>query len=51
MIVSLPGRTQLSALAWMVIGLVIYFSYSRKKSKLGSAGDALPKASDFEKQP
>jgi APA family basic amino acid/polyamine antiporter len=51
MILFLPGRTQLSALAWMVIGLVIYFSYSRKKSKLGSAGDALPKASDFEKQP
>ncbi|HEX3384147.1 MAG TPA: amino acid permease [Mucilaginibacter sp.] len=50
MIVSLPGRTQLSALAWMVVGLIIYFSYSRKKSKLGSLGDPLPKASDFEKQ-
>lgn len=51
MIISLPGRTLLSALAWMVIGLIIYFSYSKKKSKLGSAGDILPKASDFEKQP
>ncbi|HWD90080.1 MAG TPA: amino acid permease [Mucilaginibacter sp.] len=51
MIISLPGRTQLSALAWMVIGLIIYFSYSRKKSKLGTAGDILPTASDFEKQP
>jgi basic amino acid/polyamine antiporter, APA family len=50
MIVSLPGRTQLSALAWMVIGLIIYFSYSKKRSKLGSAGDILPTATDFEKK-
>jgi APA family basic amino acid/polyamine antiporter len=49
MIVSLPARTQLSALAWMVVGLIIYFSYSKKNSKLGSAADALPTASDFEK--
>jgi basic amino acid/polyamine antiporter, APA family len=49
MIVSLPGRTQLSALAWMLIGLVIYFTYSKTKSKLGAAGEILPKASDFEK--
>lgn len=51
MILFLPGRTQLSALVWMVVGLIIYFTYSRKKSKLGAAGDILPKASDFEKQP
>jgi len=50
MILSLPTETQLSALGWMVIGLVIYFSYSVKQSKLGKAGDILPKASDFEKQ-
>lgn len=50
MIISLPGRTQLSALAWMVVGLIIYFSYSRKKSKLGTTGDILPTASDFEKK-
>jgi APA family basic amino acid/polyamine antiporter len=50
MIVSLPRNTLLSALGWMLIGLVIYFSYSQKHSKLGSAGDALPRASDFEKQ-
>lgn len=49
MIVSLPTPTQLSALAWMIIGLIIYFSYSRKNSKLGTAGDSLPIASDFEK--
>src|SRR5665213_502947 len=39
MILSLPGRTQLSALAWMVVGLIIYFAYSRKNSKIGTAGD------------
>jgi basic amino acid/polyamine antiporter, APA family len=50
MIVSLPGETQLSALGWMAIGLVIYFAYSVKNSKLGNAGDILPKASDFEEQ-
>jgi APA family basic amino acid/polyamine antiporter len=48
MIISLPTSTQLSAFGWMLIGLVIYFGYSRKHSKLGTAGDVLPKATDFE---
>jgi APA family basic amino acid/polyamine antiporter len=48
MIISLPRDTQLSALAWMIVGLLIYFGYSRKNSKLGAAADALPTASDFE---
>jgi len=48
MIFSLSGKTLLSAFFWMLLGLVIYFAYSRKRSKLGSAGDALPTASDFE---
>ena len=34
MIFSLPGGTQLTALGWMVVGLVIYFLYSAKHSKL-----------------
>jgi len=50
MIGSLPGRTQLSALAWMVVGLIIYFSYSKTRSKLGSVGEILPTATDFEKK-
>ncbi|MBD1387586.1 amino acid permease [Mucilaginibacter rigui] len=50
MIVSLPRETQVSALVWMVAGLVIYFGYSRKRSILGNVSDILPKASDFEKQ-
>jgi APA family basic amino acid/polyamine antiporter len=31
---SLPWETWERLLIWMAIGLVIYFSYSRKKSKL-----------------
>ena len=34
MIISLPGQTQLSALFWMVIGLIVFFTYSRTRSKL-----------------
>jgi len=50
MIVSLALSTQLAALAWMIIGLVIYFSYSKKNSKIGSLGEILPTATDFEKK-
>ena len=31
---SLPGPTLLSALGWMILGLVVYFGYSRFHSKL-----------------
>ena len=34
MIVSLDSTTQLTALIWMIIGLIIYFSYSKGNSKL-----------------
>lgn len=47
MIVSLDKTTQLTALAWMLIGLVIYFSYSRNRSKHKEPGVILPKATDF----
>ncbi|HYG50350.1 MAG TPA: amino acid permease [Flavobacteriales bacterium] len=36
MIISLPPATQISALGWMIVGLIIYFSYSRYKSKIGN---------------
>jgi APA family basic amino acid/polyamine antiporter len=36
MIFSLWGTTLLSAFIWMLIGLTIYFGYSRKNSKLRS---------------
>jgi APA family basic amino acid/polyamine antiporter len=34
MIVSLPGPTLVSALVWMILGLIIYFAYSKNNSKL-----------------
>jgi APA family basic amino acid/polyamine antiporter len=34
LIISLDGRTQLVAFAWMLIGLVIYFTYGKKHSYL-----------------
>ncbi|MCR8561449.1 amino acid permease [Mucilaginibacter sp. BJC16-A38] len=50
MILSLPLETQISALVWMIIGLIIYFGYSRGHSKLGNVADILPTATDFEKK-
>jgi len=47
MILSLWGTTLLSAAVWMAIGLMIYFGYSKKNSKLKAPGDILPKAKDF----
>jgi APA family basic amino acid/polyamine antiporter len=34
MIFGLPKETQLSALGWMVLGLLVYFGYSKANSKL-----------------
>ncbi|MBV9989166.1 MAG: amino acid permease [Chitinophagaceae bacterium] len=48
MIYSLDNRTLLTAFIWMVIGLLVYFGYSKKHSKLGAPGDILPTASKFE---
>jgi APA family basic amino acid/polyamine antiporter len=50
MIYSLPLETQEAAFGWMLIGLIIYFAYSKKHSKLGGAFDSLPRAHDFDKQ-
>jgi APA family basic amino acid/polyamine antiporter len=36
MIISLDNTTILVALAWMAIGLIIYFSYSKTHSKLNT---------------
>lgn len=48
MIISLSNETLLSAFVWMLIGLVVYFSYSRKNSKLRNPAEILPNAKDFE---
>ena len=38
MIISLPNATLLSALGWMILGLLIYFIYSKNRSALGKEG-------------
>jgi APA family basic amino acid/polyamine antiporter len=49
MIVAIDSRTLQFAAIWMIIGLVVYFLYSRKHSKLRSSNaDILPTADDFE---
>jgi len=50
MIVGLPGSTLFIALLWMIIGLLIYFGYSRHQSKLKAGGEILPHSSDFDKR-
>ena len=49
MIIGLDPQTLKVAFAWMAIGLVVYFLYSRKNSKLHNPSEILPHASDFEK--
>lgn len=48
MIVGLDAQTLTVAFIWMAVGLVIYFAYSRGKSKLHGTGSILPRASDFQ---
>ncbi len=50
MIISLPNETLLSAFFWMIIGLIVYFTYGKRNSKLGLNNNILPTASDFEKR-
>ncbi len=47
MIVAIDGRTLKFAFGWMAVGLLVYFLYSRKRSKLHNPGEILPKAKDF----
>jgi APA family basic amino acid/polyamine antiporter len=37
MMARLPGDTWMRLIVWMVLGLVIYFTYSMRKSRLGGA--------------
>ncbi|MDX2046931.1 MAG: amino acid permease [Chitinophagaceae bacterium] len=49
MIIGLDLQTLKVAFGWMLLGLIVYFLYSRHHSKLKSPGEILPKASDFDK--
>jgi APA family basic amino acid/polyamine antiporter len=49
MIIGLDTQTLKVAFAWMLLGLVVYFVYSRHHSKLRNPSEILPRASDFEK--
>lgn len=48
MIVALDRQTLTVAFAWMALGLLVYFGYSKKRSKLNNPNDIVAKASDFE---
>ena len=51
MIVAIDSRTLLVAFFWMLLGLVVYFAYSRHRSQLrGGFKDILPTADDFERR-
>ena len=48
MIIGLDKNTLIAAFSWMILGLVVYFLYSRHNSKLKNPGEILTKAKDFE---
>lgn len=48
MIAAIDLRTLMFAGIWMLVGLVVYFLYSKKHSKLRNPSEILPHASDFE---
>jgi APA family basic amino acid/polyamine antiporter len=48
MIIAIDVKTLKFAFAWMIIGLLVYFLYSRKRSKLHNPSEILPKAKDFQ---
>lgn len=50
MIIALDIQTLTVAFIWMVVGLLIYFLYSRHHSKMKNFSDILPTADDFEKK-
>ena len=47
MIVAIDFTTLKVAFVWMGLGIVVYFLYGKKHSKLRNPGDIMPKASDF----
>lgn len=47
MIVAIDPFTLKAAFAWMALGLIVYFLYSRHHSKLKNPSEIVPHASDF----
>jgi APA family basic amino acid/polyamine antiporter len=47
MIFALDNFTLKVAFGWMALGLVVYFGYSRSRSKLRNPSEILPHAKDF----
>ncbi len=50
MMLSLPAETWLRLLVWLGLGLLIYFSYGKKHSKLRQAAEASASHGSSEKQ-
>jgi basic amino acid/polyamine antiporter, APA family len=50
MVFGLGVDNWLRLFVWLGLGLLIYFAYGRKHSKLRNIADIIPKASDFEKK-
>ena len=48
MIVAIDAKTLQFAFLWMILGLLVYFGYSRRRSNLHKPGGFLQKASDFD---
>src|SRR6185437_5938487 len=46
LLASLPGDTWLRLLVWTIIGLIVYFGYSRFHSKVGATAAKMPVAAD-----
>lgn len=40
MIISRDATTQIAALSWMVVGLLVYFAYARSHSRLAGGGES-----------
>ena len=51
MMVFLPGDTWIRLIVWLIIGLVIYFGYSRHHSKLRQGELVVPVDPDRPKEP
>jgi APA family basic amino acid/polyamine antiporter len=51
LMIPLPVVTWIRFVGWLVIGFVIYFGYSKSRSRLGRAAAKLPKASTVKRPP